>query len=127
MCSTKHGDQGYGLTQFPRSLRVVALEERLQVLLLVVQEVNLFLALPLIHSAALSLTPLNGFALVLEFHDAGLQLLLLLLVFGNHLLRLGLPLLRLELLPGAERDTALVESLVGCDGHADFIPHPEEQ
>ena len=52
--------------------RVEALEELLQVGALVLQELELLLALPLVDRAPLRLPPLDRFALVLQLDHAGL-------------------------------------------------------
>mmetsp|Transcript_31668 Transcript_31668/g.71395 ORF Transcript_31668/g.71395 Transcript_31668/m.71395 type:complete len:280 (+) Transcript_31668:99-938(+) len=104
----------------------MALQEGLQVLLLVLQEVDFLLALPLVDGAPLRLAPLHRLALVLQLHDPGLARALLLFLLADHLLRLRLALLRLELLPGAESHAALVEGLVCCDGHPDLVPYAKQ-
>eukprot|EP00446_Apocalathium_sp_SHHI-4_P043663 CAMPEP_0177338404 /NCGR_PEP_ID=MMETSP0368-20130122/24847_1 /TAXON_ID=447022 ORGANISM="Scrippsiella hangoei-like, Strain SHHI-4" /NCGR_SAMPLE_ID=MMETSP0368 /ASSEMBLY_ACC=CAM_ASM_000363 /LENGTH=147 /DNA_ID=CAMNT_0018799413 /DNA_START=95 /DNA_END=535 /DNA_ORIENTATION=+ len=109
------------------ALDVVALEERVQVLLLVLQEVDLLLALALVHGPALGLAALDGLNLVLQLDDPSLALALRLLLLGDLLLCLGLALLRLQLLARAEGDAALVQRLVRGDGHANLVPHPEEE
>merc|ERR1719356_1079425 len=108
-------------------LGVVALEERVEVLLLVLQELQLLLALALVHRAPFRLATLDRLALVLELHHAGLALLLLLLVLGDQLLRLCLALLGLELLARPEGHAALVERLVGRDRHADLVADPQQE
>merc|ERR1712087_637537 len=101
--------EGVGIVAPPASsgLGVVALEERVEVLLLVLQELQLLLALALVHRAPLRLAALDRLALVLQLHHARLALLLLLLVLGDQLLRLGLALLGLQLLARPEGHTAL--------------------
>merc|ERR1719188_1755843 len=108
-------------------LGVVALEERVEVLLLVLQELQLLLALALVHRAPLRLAALDRLALVLQLHHARLALLLLLLVLGDQLLRLGLALLGLQLLARSEGHAALIERLVGCDRHANLVADPQQE
>mmetsp|Transcript_58236 Transcript_58236/g.167068 ORF Transcript_58236/g.167068 Transcript_58236/m.167068 type:complete len:227 (+) Transcript_58236:91-771(+) len=109
------------------ALDVVALEERVQVLLLVLQEVDLLLALALVHGPALGLAALDGLNLVLQLDDPSLALALRLLLLGNLLLGLGLALLGLQLLPRSKSHAALVERLVRSDRHPNLISHPQQQ
>mmetsp|Transcript_23183 Transcript_23183/g.56398 ORF Transcript_23183/g.56398 Transcript_23183/m.56398 type:complete len:242 (-) Transcript_23183:30-755(-) len=94
---------------------------------LMLQEVDLLLALALIDGSALSLTPLEGLALVLQLHDARLANLLLGLQIRDHVLGQAFALFCLELLPGSEGHRALVQRLIRCDGHSDLVAHAQQE
>mmetsp|Transcript_12944 Transcript_12944/g.21013 ORF Transcript_12944/g.21013 Transcript_12944/m.21013 type:complete len:209 (+) Transcript_12944:244-870(+) len=105
----------------------MTLEERLQVLLLVFQEINFLLSLPLIDGTTLLFSALNGITLIFELHDPRFSFSLLLLLLRNHRFRLSFSLLRLKLLPGSEGHTALIQCLISSNRHPDLITHTQKQ
>jgi len=105
-------------------LFVEALEECLKMLTLEFEEVNLVPPLGPLKSRPFGLTPLDRFALISQFDDFGFQLLFLGFEVHDHAFGLRLALFGLELLAGAECHRRLVQSLVGGDGHPNFVANP---
>ena len=103
------------------------LEEALQVGSLVVEELNLFLALLALDFAPRGIARLDGLDLALKLDHFVRLLLLLGLELSNALLKVSLTVLGLQLLAHGEGYGALVERLVGRNSHHDLIAHAEEQ
>jgi hypothetical protein len=68
---------------------------------------------------------LNSIELASELDNLLLLLGFLLLVLFDAAVQVGLAILSLNLLPHCESHTALVKSLVGGDGHFDFITNAQ--
>ena len=103
------------------------LEEALQVGSLVVEELNLFLALLALDLAPRGIARLDGLDLALKLDHFVRLLLLLGLELNDALLKVSLTVLGLQLLAHGKGHGALVERLVGRDSHHDLITDAEEQ
>mmetsp|Transcript_1894 Transcript_1894/g.2678 ORF Transcript_1894/g.2678 Transcript_1894/m.2678 type:complete len:215 (-) Transcript_1894:382-1026(-) len=99
----------------------------IKVLTLVLEEVNFFFPLLLFKSAPLYFTLFNYLQLVPQLQSLVLSLLFRELENCNLLFHIGHAHFRLQLLLDAKGDTAVVECLVGIDGHPDLVSHAQEQ
>ena len=109
------------------SLGLNLLEEALQVGGLVVEELNLFCALFGLNLATRGIARLNGLNLALQLDYFVGLLFLLGFELGDSLLEVSLAVLSLQLLAHGEGHRALIESLVGSDGHHDLVTDTEKQ
>ena len=69
----------------------------------------------------------DGLDLRFEFRDLVLKLRLLVLELLDRLLKVGLAVLSLQLLPHREGNGGLIKRLVGADRHLDLVPNSEQQ
>jgi hypothetical protein len=97
------------------------------VLALVLEEIDFFLALAFVNSPALCFATLNSLAFVLQLDNTCLEGPFLLLELCDSVLSFGLALLGLQLLPCSKSHGALVQCLVGCNRHPDFIANTKKE
>ena len=93
---------------------------------LVFEELVLFQTLFRINITVTSTPLVNSLKLALQLDNFVRLILLFGLKLFDAFLQIGLAMLRLQLLAHGERNGTLVESLVRCNGHPDFIPNAQK-
>lgn len=96
-------------------------------LFLVLQKGDFIITLLLVNFLALDVSLFDGFDFRLELNYFVFLFCLLGLEVSNLFLKSSFAVLSLQLLPHGEGHTALVQGLVGGDGHLDLVAHSEQQ
>lgn len=94
---------------------------------LVLQEVDLLRPFLVLDQLPVLDLLLQDLLLLLELLGLLLQVVPPLLQLLDLRLQLGRALLRLQLLPHGEGERALVQGLIGLDGHVQLVAHPHQQ
>jgi len=94
---------------------------------LILQKCDFVLTLLLVNFFALLVSLFDGLDFGLELNDFVFLFCLLGFELSDALLKVGFAVLSLQLLSHGEGYTALVEGLVGGDGHLNFVAHSEQE
>ena len=100
-------------------------QECLKIVLLSGKESLLIRSLLLIDLLVVRIPHCNSLDLLMQLNDLVALLLVLGLKLLNLHLNIGLTILGLELLSHGKCHRALIQGLIGCDGHLDLITHSQ--
>jgi len=114
-------------TSYSSVVVVNLLKELVKMSLLVFQEFKLFFTLLIFNFFAFGIALLDSLDLSLKLNDLVLLLGLSSFQIGNSLFEIGFTVFGLELLAHGEGNGTLVKSLIGSDGHLDFISDSQEE